>query len=50
MIEGVYEVTACVFGKGSTINILANGESVTQNKSDENINTLNRKQLRKKNK
>ena len=25
MIEGVYEVTACVFGKGSSVSILANG-------------------------
>jgi len=44
---GLYEVTACVFGKTATLHLLANGEAVGQTKVEENINSLNRKQRRK---
>jgi len=47
---GIYEVTACVFSKGSIISILANGEQVNLNKGEENGNTINKKMRKKKEK
>ena len=44
---GVYQVTACVFGKTAAVSIMANGEVVTQGKSEENQNSLNKPRRRK---
>ena len=34
---GVYEVTACVFGAGCVVTVLANGEPLNQLKNEENV-------------
>jgi hypothetical protein len=47
---GYYEVTVCIFSKGSIICVLANGEQINVSKGEENISVLNKKARKRKDK